>query len=71
MRALESNTLQKKLKNSQDSKSIITNLYRIQANDSILCQCFSFGFIDFTLKGKSLLDFINLFSANKYKKMIK
>ena len=26
------------------------------------------GFIDFTLKGKSLLDYTNLFSLNEYKK---
>ena len=30
----------------------------------ILC----IGFIDFTLKGKSLLDYTNLFSPNEYKK---
>ena len=29
---------------------------------------FFIGFIDFMLKGKSLLDYTNLFSPNKYEK---
>ena len=29
---------------------------------------FCIGFIDFVLKGKSLLDYTNLFSINKYEK---
>ena len=29
---------------------------------------FCIGFIDFMLKGKSLLEYTNLFSPNKYKK---
>ena len=32
---------------------------------------FCIGFIDFTLKGKSLLDYTNLFSPNEYKKHVK
>ena len=44
----------------------ITNIYRIQANDSIMCGYFSIGFIDFVLKGKSLLNYINLISPNEY-----
>ena len=30
--------------------------------------CIGIGFIDFMLKGKSLLDYTNLFSPNEYKK---
>ena len=44
----------------------MTNVYRIQAYDSIMYRYFSIGFIDFMLKGKSLLDYTNLFSPNKY-----
>ena len=40
----------------------------MQAYDSISCKYFSIGFIDFILKGKSLIDHINLFSPNEYKK---
>ena len=45
----------------------ITNICRIQAHDSIMCGYFCIGFIDFMLKGKSLLEYTNLFS-NEYKK---
>ena len=45
-----------------------TNIYRIQANDSITCGYFCIGFIDFMLKGKSLLDYVNLFSPNENEK---
>ena len=50
------------------NKNIITNIYGIQANDSIMCGYFCIGFIDFKLKAKSLLDYTNLFSPNDYKK---
>ena len=50
------------------NKSIITNIYRIQASDSRMCGYFCTGFIDFVLKGKSLLDYANLFSPNEYEK---
>ena len=41
------------------NKNIITNIYRIQAYDSIMCGYFCLGFIDFMLKGKSLLEYTN------------
>ena len=46
----------------------ITNIYRIQAYDSIMCGYFCIGFINFILKGKSLLDYTNLFSPDDYEK---
>ena len=46
----------------------ITNIYRIQADNLIICRYFCIGFIDFMLKGKSLLDYTNLFSPNDYEK---
>ena len=46
------------------NKNIITNIYRIQACDSIMFGYFCIGFIDFMLKGKSLLDYTNIFSPN-------
>ena len=48
------------------NKNVITNIYRIQAYDSIMCRYFCIGFIDFILKGKSLLEYTNLFSSNDY-----
>ena len=50
------------------NKSIITNIYRIQAYDSIMCGYFCIGFFAFMLKGKSLLEYTNLFSPSEYKK---
>ena len=50
------------------SKKIITNIYRIQAYDSIMCGYFFIGFIIFMFKGNSLTDYTNLFSPNDFKK---
>ena len=44
------------------------NIHRIQAYDSIMCGYFRIVFIDFMLKGKSLLENTNLFSPNGYEK---
>ena len=50
------------------NKSIITNIYRIQAYNSIMCGYFCIGFMDFILKGRSFLEFTNLISQNKDEK---
>ena len=50
--------------------SITTNIFRMQAYDSITRGYFFIGFIDFTLAGKTLTEFTNLFSPNNFKKMI-
>ena len=42
----------KKKKKSVENKNIITNIYRIQTYNSIMCGYFYIGFIDFMLKGK-------------------
>ena len=44
--------------------TIKTNIYRIQANESLTFVFFFIGFIDFMLKGKSLTDFTSPFSLN-------
>ena len=49
-------------------KKIITNIYRIQAYDSIMCGYFYIGFINFMFNGKSLTDYTNLFSPNDFNK---
>ena len=63
LKALELNLFQKK-----ENKNIITDSYRMQAENSIMCGYFCTGFIDFILKGKSLIDYTNLFSPNQYRK---
>ena len=44
--------IKKEIKKVIGNKNIITNIYRIQAYDSIMCGYFCTGFIDFMLKGK-------------------
>ena len=46
--------------------SITTNIFRIQAYDSIICGYFCIGFIDFMLAWKIFTEFTNLFSSNKF-----
>ena len=48
--------------------NIKTSIYRIQAYDSVMCEYFHIGFIDFMLKGESLSEYTNSFSPNEYKK---
>ena len=50
------------------SLSITTNIFRIQAHDSIMCRYFCIRFIDFMFAGKTLTGFTNLFSPNNFKK---
>ena len=50
------------------NKNIMTNIFRIQAYDSIMCGYFCIAFIDFMFKGKSLTEYTNLFSPNDLKK---
>ena len=50
------------------NKNIITNIFRIQAYDSIMCGYFCIGFINFLFNGYSLADFTNIFSPNDFRK---
>ena len=50
------------------NKKIITNIYRIQAYDSIMCGYFGIGFINFKFNSNSLTDYTSLFSPNDLKK---
>ena len=44
------------------------NIFRIQANNSIMCGYFCIGFIDFMLAGKTLIDYTSLFSPYHFQK---
>ena len=57
----------KEIKAFINNKNIITNIFRIQAYDSI-CGYFYIGFVDFMLSGKTLTEYTNLFSPNNFKK---
>ena len=50
------------------NKSTQVNILKIQACDSVMCECFCIGFIDFMLAEKTLTDFTNLFLPNNLKK---
>ena len=58
----------KEIKTLIDRSLSITNIFRIQAYDPIMCGYFCIGFTDFMLEGKTLTEFTNLFSANRFKK---
>ena len=50
------------------NKNIKANIFRVQANNSVMCGYFCIGFIDFMLAGKKLTDYTNLFSSYDIKK---
>ena len=50
------------------NKNIKANIYRVQANDSVMCGYFCTGFIDFMLAGKTLTDYTSLFSSHDFNK---
>ena len=58
----------KEIKKLRSNKNITTSIYRIQAIDSIMCEYFRIGFINFMIKCTSLLDYTNLFSPKEYGK---
>ena len=43
------------------NKNIKANIFRIQANNSVMCGYFCIGFIDFMLADKKLTDYTNFF----------
>ena len=50
------------------NKNIITNIFRVQANNSVICGYFCIGFIDFMLAGEKLTDVTSMFSSHDFKK---
>ena len=58
----------KEIKTFIKNRNIKTNIFRIQAFNSIICGYFCIAFIDFMLKGKSLTEYTSLFSPNDFKK---
>ena len=50
------------------NKNIITNIFRVQANNSVICGYFCIAFIDFMLAGEKLTDFTSMFSPHDFKK---
>ena len=50
------------------NKNIKSHIFRLQAYDSIMCGYYCIEFINYMRKGKTLLDYTNLFSPNDFKK---
>ena len=60
--------ISKEIKAFINNKNIKTNIFRIQAYDSIMCGYFCIGFIDFMLTGKNSIEYTIFFSPNNFKK---
>ena len=54
--------------NKFTNNDIKSSIFRIQAYDSIMCGYFCIEFINYTLKGKTLLNYTNIFSPYDFKK---
>ena len=50
------------------NENITANIFRVQANNSVICVYFCIGFIDFMLAGQKLTDFLRMFSPYDFKK---
>ena len=50
------------------NENIIANIFRVQANNSVICRYFCIGFTDFMLAGKKLTDYTSLLSPHDFKK---
>ena len=50
------------------NKNIKANIFRVQANNSVMYGYFSIGFIDFMLVDEKLTDYTSLFSPHDFKK---
>ena len=58
----------KEIKRFIGHKNIKRNIFRIQADNSIMCGYTFTGFIDFMFAGGSVIDFTSLFSPYDFKK---
>ena len=54
----------KRIKENNRQQNITTNINEIQTNDSKMWRYVCIGFIDFIIKVKNLLDYVNSFSPN-------
>ena len=50
------------------NKHIVTNIFRVQVYDSIMCRYFFIGFIDHMLTDKTFIDWTYLFSPHSFNK---
>ena len=60
--------INRSLSSASQNKNIKTNIFRVQAYDSIICGYFYIGFIDFLFKGKTLIEYTNPFFTKYFEK---
>ena len=60
--------ISKEIKAFIKNKNIQTNIFRVQAYDSVMYGYFCIGFIDFMFQGKTLTEYTNLSSGNNFEK---
>ena len=58
------------LSSASQNKNIKANIFRVQANDSVICGYFCIRFIDFMLAGRKLTDYTSFFSPHDFKKNV-
>ena len=58
----------KEIEHAIGNKEIKACIFRVQAYNSIMCGYYCIEFINYMLKGKTLLDYTNLFFPNDFKK---
>ena len=58
----------KEINKFNGNKNIKRNIFRLQTYASIMCGYYCIEFANYMLKGKTLLDYTNLFSPNNFKK---
>ena len=58
----------KETKKFIENQNITSTIFIIQTNESVMCGYFCIEFINFMIKGKSLLHYTNLFSPSEYEK---
>ena len=49
------------------NKNMTANIFRVQANTSVMFGYFCIGFVDFMLAGKKMIDFTSMFSPYDFK----
>ena len=58
----------KEIKKIVGNENITANIFRVQANNSVICRYFCIGFTDFMLAGKKLTDYTSLLSPHSFDK---
>ena len=62
--------ISREVKKIVNNKNIITNIFRIQAYDSVMCRSFCIAFINYMFIDQSLIDYIIFFHQIILKRML-